>query len=138
MGEHPMMLENYKERMAHVIEMLEKQEEFKKEAVQSGQRRDVVDVRARNLVNQKQYDDVFAAYMAKEYKDEQIGDLEGDRGVDPLAYLEELEDEESAAADPAKRAPPQLKPDAEGEEEEEYFDYGELTDGDEMDALEQK
>ena len=35
--------------------------------------------------------------MAKEYKDEQIGDLEGDRGVDPLAFLEEMEDGEAAA-----------------------------------------
>ena len=68
--EHPMMIENYKERMTHVIQMLEKQEEFKKEAAQTGQRLDVIDVQARSLVNQKQYDDVFAAYLEKEYKDE--------------------------------------------------------------------
>jgi hypothetical protein len=29
-------------------------------------------------------DDVFKAFMQKEYKDDQIGDLEGDEGVDPL------------------------------------------------------
>ena len=32
MSSHPMMIENYKEKMAGVIEMLEKQEEFKKQA----------------------------------------------------------------------------------------------------------
>lgn len=69
-AEHPMMIENYKDRMAHVIQMLEKQEEFKKEAAQTGQRLDVIDAQARSLVNQKQYDDVFAAYLEKEYKDE--------------------------------------------------------------------
>jgi len=48
-----MMISNYKERMADVIQMLEKQQEFKQEAVQTGERADVVDVRARSLVNQK-------------------------------------------------------------------------------------
>ena len=57
--------------------------------------------------------------------------------MDPLAYLEELEEEE-AAADPAKLASHEFKAGAEGEDDQEYFDYGELTDGDEMDALEQK
>jgi hypothetical protein len=32
--------------------------------------------------------------MDKEYKDEQIGDLEGDEGVDPLAFIEGEEGEE--------------------------------------------
>lgn len=139
MSQHPMMIENYKERMANVIQMLEKQEEFKKEAAQAGQRPDVIAAQARSLVNQKQYDDVFAAYMEKEYKDEQIGDLEGDAGVDPLAFLEEM-DASEAAADPARLASQEPKPTAGGKDEEEYFDYGELTDGDESvpDALEQK
>lgn len=53
LSQHPMMIANYKERMADVIQMLEKQQEFKQEAVQTGERADVVDVRARSLVNQK-------------------------------------------------------------------------------------
>ena len=53
LSQHPMMISNYKERMADVIQMLEKQQEFKQEAVQTGERADVVDVRARSLVNQK-------------------------------------------------------------------------------------
>lgn len=75
--------------------------------------------------------------MEKEYKDEQIGDLEGDRGVDPLAYLEEL-DEEEAAADPAKLTSKEIKPGDEGEDEQEYYDYGELSGSDVMDVSEQK
>lgn len=43
--------------------------------------------------------------MDNEYKDEQIGDLSGDEGVDPLAYIEGLE------------------------EEDDMLDYGEMTDG---------
>ena len=46
------------------------------------------------MVNQKDLDDVFKVFMTKEYKDEQIGDLEGDEGVDPLAFIEAEEIEE--------------------------------------------
>lgn len=78
-------------------------------------------------MDQKQLDDVFLAYMDKEYKDEQIGDLDGDEGVDPLNFIEGEEDQE----------------------EDEFIDYGsELSDmpGDmasskqmsNMDMLEQK
>lgn len=137
LASHPMMLDSYKERMAGVLEMLEKQEEFKKEAAQAGKRQDVIDVQARKLVNQKQYDDVFAAYLEKEYNDDQIGDLEGDPGVDPLAFIEE---EEERAEDLAKA--PTLPGNAgatkEEEDDDEYIDYGELTDGDEMDVVEAK
>lgn len=51
--------------------------------------------------------------------------------MDPLAYLEEM-DKAEAADGP--------KPAAEGEEEQEYDDYGEYVDSEEMepDALEQK
>ena len=68
-------------------------------AALAGKRQDVIDFQARKLVNQKQYDDVFATYLEKEYHDDQIGDLEGDPGVDPLAFIEE---EEEHAGDPAK------------------------------------
>lgn len=34
--EHPMMIENYKEKMADVIAMLETQEEIRKEAISKG------------------------------------------------------------------------------------------------------
>lgn len=54
--------------------------------------------------------------MDKEYKDEQIGDLEGDEGVDPLAFITEQEEAGAAGKD----------------DDEELEDYGELTDGDEM------
>jgi hypothetical protein len=63
--------------------------------------------------------------------------LEGDEGVDPLAYLEEL-DEAEAAADPARLAAQGLGAEADGLEDEEFEDYGELTEGDEADALEDK
>lgn len=131
------MLENYKERMADVLQMLEKQEEFKKEAALAGKRQDVIDFQARKLVNQEKYDDVFAAYLEKEYHDDQIGDLEGDPGVDPLAFLEE---EEERAEDPAKSAalPGNAGEAKEEEDDDEYVDYGELTDGDEMDEMEAK
>jgi hypothetical protein len=69
---------------------------------------------------------VFAAYLDKEYQDNQIGDLEGDKGVDPLAFIE-----------------------GEEGEEQEFYDYGsELSDApvdaasskqmSNMDMLEQK
>ena len=60
--------------------------------------------------------------MDKEYKDEQIGDLEGDEGVDPLAFVQEQE--EAGAA-------------GKGDDEEELYDYGELSDGDEMEMKSQ-
>jgi hypothetical protein len=46
--------------------------------------------------------------MDREYNEDQIGDLEGDEGIDPLAFIE-------------------------GEEqdgEEDLYDYGDLSDGD--------
>ena len=64
--------------------------------------------------------------MDKEYKDEQIGDLDGDEGVDPLNFIEDEENQE-----------------------EEFFDYGSELSGmpgdmasskqmSNMDMLEQK
>lgn len=62
--------------------------------------------------------------MQKEYKDDQIGDLEGDEGVDPLQFIEENENDE-----------------------QEFYDYGDLSDTDDivsnakmskMDMIEQK
>ena len=61
----------------------------------------------KGLVNQNQLDTVFAAYMEKEYQDNQIGDLQDDEGVNP-----QIEAPGGQLA------------------EEEYFDYGELSDGD--------
>jgi len=65
-------------------------------------------------VNQGALDDVFAAFMHKEYKDEQIGDLEGDEGIDPLAFIDD--DSDRAAKD----------------DDQDDIDYGELTDGDDI------
>ena len=48
--------------------------------------------------------------MEKEYKDEQIGDLDGDEGVHPMATGEDLAEQLG--------------------DEDELYDYGELTDGD--------
>lgn len=48
--------------------------------------------------------------MNKEYTDEKIGDLEGDEGVDPLAFIEGEEGEDG---------------------EQDFYDYGSLSDGDE-------
>jgi hypothetical protein len=47
--------------------------------------------------------------MNKEYQDDQIGDLEGDEGVDPLAFIEGEEGEEG---------------------EPDFYDYGDLSDMD--------
>jgi len=74
---------------------------------------------------------VFAAYLAKEYKDEQIGDLEGDRGVDPLAFLEEMEDGEAAAESAKPTGQPSQAAGAAEEQDKDFYDYGELSDGDE-------
>ena len=52
--------------------------------------------------------------MNKEYAEDQIGDLEGDEGVNPLAFIEGEE--------------------GEGDEDGD-IDYGELTDGDEMSEM---
>ena len=102
-----MMIENYKEKMADVIAMLAKQQEIREEAIAKGIKPKEVETQAKQAVDQKQLDDVFAAYMDKEYKDEQIGDLDGDEGVDPLNFIEGEEDQD----------------------EEEFFEYGsELSD----------
>jgi len=53
--------------------------------------------------------------MNKEYTDEKIGDLEGDEGIDPLAFIEGEEGEEGE----------------DGEDgEQDFYDYGSLSDGD--------
>ena len=109
--EMPGMIENYKEKMAGVIAMLDKQEEIRKDAISKGQMRsDEVEAKAKKAVNQKALDEVFQAYMNKEYTDDKIGDLEGDEGVDPLAFIEGEEDEEG---------------------EPDMYDYGSVSDGDE-------
>ena len=79
-----MMIENYKEKMADVIAMLDKQKEFREAEIMKGQRADKVEKQAKAMINQNELDEVFMAFMGKEYKDEQIGDLEGDDGVNPL------------------------------------------------------
>ena len=72
---------------------------------------------AKKAVNQKDLDDVFKSFMNKEYNDDQIGDLDGDEGVDPLGYIED-EDEVERNAQP--------------EDEEDMLDYGSMSDGDEI------
>jgi len=62
-------------------------------------------------------DDVFKAFMNKEYTDDQIGDLEGDEGVDPLGYIEDEDIVERNAKDE--------------NEEDDMLDYGSMSDGDE-------
>ncbi len=37
---------------------------------------------------------MFDQYLYNEYKDEQIGDLEGQPGLDPLDFIEDDEEEE--------------------------------------------
>lgn len=49
----PAMIENYKDRMADVIAMLDKQQEYKEKAQAQGKRADVVDTEAKNIVDQK-------------------------------------------------------------------------------------
>lgn len=107
--EHPMMIENYKEKMADVIAMLDKQEEIRKDAISKGVKPQDVEKEAKKAVNQKALDEVFASYLNKEYQDDQIGDLEGDEGVDPLAFIEGEEGEEG--------------------DEQDFYDYGDLSDG---------
>lgn len=108
----PGMIENYKEKMADVIAMLDRQEEIRKDAISKGQKMHEVEAKAKGAVNQKALDEVFQAYMNKEYTDEKIGDLEGDEGIDPLAFIEGEEGEE-------------------GEDgEQDFYDYGSLSDGD--------
>ena len=119
-GEHPMMIPNYKEKMAGVIALLEKQEEMRKQAQLAKEAKNVkkeieVEKELKKMVNQKDLDDVFASYMQKEYQDEQIGDLEGDEGVNPLHFINDIE--------------------GEGEEHKEgedpdVYDYGDLSEGD--------
>ena len=67
-----------------------------------------VEAQAKGAVNQKALDEVFQAYMNKEYTDDKIGDLEGDEGIDPLAFIEEEEGQEG---------------------EPDFYDYGSLSDG---------
>ena len=43
-----------------------------------------IEKEAIKAVDQGALDEVFKSYMDNEYKDEQIGDLEGDGGVDPM------------------------------------------------------
>ena len=67
-----------------------------------------MEAQAKKAVNQKALDEVFQAYMNKEYTDDKIGDLEGDVGVDSLAFIEGEEGEDG---------------------EPDYYDYGSLSDG---------
>ena len=63
--------------MADVVAMLDKQKEVRAKGLAEGKRADQIDAEARKVVNQTALDEVFTAFMDKEYKDEQIGDLEG-------------------------------------------------------------
>ena len=55
--------------------------------------------------------------MNKEYQDDQIGDLYGDEGVDPLGYIEDEDIVERNAVDE--------------EGQDDMLDYGSMSDGDE-------
>ena len=106
--EHEMMIPNYKEKMADVIAMLDKQNEIRKtmkiEKIDEKQAMKI-EKEAIKAVNQGALDEVFKSFMDNEYKDEQIGDLEGDEGVDPMQFIGD---------------------------EDDMLDYGELSDGDMM------
>ena len=107
---NPLMIPNYKEQMAGVIAMLDKQQEIRKFAVDvklDYNESKNIEQQAISAVNQKALDDVFGAFLNKEYTDDQIGDLDGEI-IDPLAFLEGQE----------------------GEEDDDMIDYGEMTDGD--------
>ena len=52
-AEHPMMIENYKEKMADVIAMLAKQQEIRDEAVAKGLKPKEVETEAKEAVDQK-------------------------------------------------------------------------------------
>lgn len=99
--EHPMMIANYKDQMKDVIAMLDKQNELRK----LGNTKQI-ESEAKQAVNQKQLDDVFNAFLVKEYQDDQIGDLE-DEVIDPMDVIGN-----------------------ESGEEDDMLDYGELSDGD--------
>ena len=118
------MLPNYKERMADVISMLDKQKEMRKQLADVKDRNmsKQIETQARQVVNQKALNEVFDSFMHKEYQDDQIGDLEGDEGIDPLAFIEGEEVEEVEIDEEKKE---QLG-------EEEMYDYGELSDMDDM------
>lgn len=108
--EHPMMIPNYKEKMADVIAMLDKQNEIRKNAQENKDMKEAqqMEKMAKKAVDQKALDEVFGAFMQREYKDEQIGELENEV-IDPLAFIEGEENRH-------------------GEEPDE-FEYGELSDG---------
>jgi hypothetical protein len=107
------LIPNYKEKMADIIALLDKQNEMRNAAENKGKRIHEVEKQVKQVVNQKELDAVFKQYLANEYQDDQIGDLEGDEGVNPLNFIGE--DGELL--------------EGEGDEEDAY-DYGELTDGD--------
>lgn len=50
-GAHPMMIENYKERMADVLAMLDAQKDFKDKEAAQGKRQDHVEMGAKSLVD---------------------------------------------------------------------------------------
>jgi len=113
-GDHEMMIPDYKDRMADVIAQLDKQNEIRKIAAETGVTGSKTEKEAKKAVNQKDLDDVFKSFMNKEYTDDQIGDLYGDEGVDPLGYIEDEDIVERNAVD---------------EEEEDMLDYGSMSDG---------
>lgn len=109
--DHEMMIPNYKEKMADVIAMLDKQNEIRKKIQQEkidNKTAQKIEKEAMKAVNQNALDEVFKQFMNNEYKDEQIGDLEGDEGVDPMQFIQD---------------------------EDDMIDYGELSDGDEMSEI---
>jgi len=48
-----------------------------------GKKAPVIDQEVKTLVDQKKLDTVFSAYIAREYQEHQIGDLQDDDGVNP-------------------------------------------------------
>ena len=90
--------------------MLDKQSEIRKFAEGKGfKEAQQIETQAKQAVNQRALDEVFTAFLNKEYQDKQIGDLEEEAQIDPLAFIE---------AEEAKEG-----------EDDEYYDYGELSDG---------
>lgn len=90
-----------------------------------GKQADKIAKQSHKMVDQNEYNDVFAAFMAKEYADEKIGDLEG---VDPLDYIDDDEEEEQTQETVLKEE----KEKGEGDDEPDYYDYGELEDSDDQ------
>ena len=63
------MIPNYKEKMADVIAMLDRQNEIRMKAGAAGSKKQAIqfEEEAKQAVNQQALDEVFASFMTKEY-----------------------------------------------------------------------